>query len=254
MAKIVPSIPGRKKKWLPIGVASALVVLLIGIVALGSMQDANRNGGRGSAEEFGVSIRNAETELERSFGIRTFLVAHACIRWEVDFDFDRMTQFAFVDDFTQCVIKYEYEAYDVVPAPSALCVEKMAEKSREQLACIIAAEKSSEAPRLEKEKRVRAERARAREAEQKAQRAKRDAEEKAIAPVIQKAIESLNPRDDTERRYAAISVSCKYTQEEAGYRVAYQAYAHASQKGVDAARRFEGGRYAICNENQVKGR
>lgn len=229
MAKIVRS-KRLSRVWKPIGIGVAAVVALslaIGIVGW-------------------ITGRSAEQSRARDFYYYAPPVAAACVYHTTS------GEVGFSRDFMMCVIRREYVRYR--DTPSGVCM-RFEEKSREQVWCIIDAENAAET-RIQVgdlTRRVEAEQ-KAAQAERDAQRAKRDAEEKAIAPVIQKAIESLNPRDDTERRYAAISVSCKYTQEEAGYRVAYQAYAHASQKGVDAARRFEGGRYAICNENQVKGR
>ena len=164
-------------------------------------------------------------------------------------------EFGFSDHFMMCVARNEYIMYQ--DTPSGACF-KYGEKSREQLQCIVTAEGQFEErarARAETESYVYEVQWRAeQEAKAKAEQAKQAAAERAIAAKVHKAIAKLNPQTDQERRVAALVVSCKYTEDEAGFRVAYKAYARASQIGLDQYERFAHGRYAICNESQVAGR
>ena len=217
------------------------------------------------AVAFGVfscfSARSAEAEVAGLLADHTFvrstgstqgynLFASHCLRNDSDY------HAAFVDDFNNCVRESEsvYRSMFSGSIPSEACIRDLPEKSRQEILCIIDAEEPAMKAVVDWYTQDREARWKKMDAEAKVEQTKRNAEDKAIAPAIQKAIQSLNPQDDTARRYAAISASCKYTEQEAGYRVAYEAYAHASQKGIDAATRFDNGRDAICNESQVQGR
>lgn len=247
MAKIVPSI--RSKTF---NVIATLVIL------------ATVFGGFSWFSALSAEAAAAELFQEHAFvratndtrGYRYELFAAHCVQHSRD------NHVIFVDDFNGCVAASEYKHYSMGRSiPSEVCIRNLPEKSREQILCIIAAEtpvvqenidrvyQENAAPWQEVEARRKAE-----QAEQQVRQAKRDAEEKAVAPKIQAAIDKLAPKSDQERRMAALTASCAYAEGETGYRLAYQAYARASQQGIDAPNRFEGGRRAICNENQVKGR
>lgn len=161
-------------------------------------------------------------------------------------------EFGFSDHFMMCVVRNEYIAYRDTPSGACMLLQ---ERSREQLRCIMNAEYEFElarhySDRSEREQKWRAEQ----EAKAKAEQAARDAADKVATPKVSAAIDKLAPKDDQQRRAAALVVSCKYAEDEAGFRVAYRVYARASQKGVDAYGRFSKGRFAVCNENQVMGR
>lgn len=157
--------------------------------------------------------------------------------------------YAFDSDFAACVRSIEkalVEQGEVLPYDTC---QAFREKSREQLDCILKAE----APLIAKYNREAQERREAEmkayEAREKAREAKEKMADKAIASTILKSIAVLHPSSDTERRQAAIYVSCKYGDETAGYRVSLREYTKASQKGVRRIEeRFIDGRYAICNQ------
>jgi hypothetical protein len=162
-------------------------------------------------------------------------------------------------DFDACVTFAEKGFVERGEALPYETCRAFGEKSRAQLECILKAEVpliaeySREYQKQEEawEKRREAMK-KAHEAEEKAQEAKRKIADKAITPTILKSIAVLRPNSDTERRQAAIYVSCNYDDGTAGYRVSLGEYVKASQKGVRRVEeRFIDGRQAICNQLQA---
>jgi len=222
VAKIVRS-KRLSRGWKPTSLTVAGVVLIVIAVVVTSLSAG----------------RAVEQRRARDFYYSAPSTAAGCVYQTTS------GEFGFSRDFMMCVAYREYVKYR--DTPSGVCV-RLEERSRTQLWCIIDAESAAEA-RIQVGDLTRRV-----EAEQKAAQAKRDAEEKAVAPKVRAAIDKLAPKSDQERRMAALTASCVYAEGETGYRLAYQAYAHASQKGIDAATRFDDGRLAVCNESQVYGR
>lgn len=233
-------------------VAGAIVVVL-GIVCFGAWRghvDQQASDAAWFAEHTGASyIRTADNSwwdgsLDGWVSISNGYDASTCVKPAA---YGRDARLA--DHFADCVREAEQDkSGDAADLPSAKCLA-MSEGSREQLECIVAAEKPIAKERVRKA-RAESEKYRAeQEAEQKAEQAKRDAEDDAIRPTIRKAIEALHASTDTERRQAAITVSCAYDSDEAGYRVALEEYRKVSQRDIDARDRFGAGRYAVCTQS-----